>query len=271
MNRFLDELLSRTKDKRGRSLKNVISELPSGAQRDFMKLVDDERRRPPEVAIIGKTGVGKSSTINALFGKSLKISHTRACTQSEKKIQAKHGSTELIVVDMPGLLEDIDKDEDHKRTYARVIPQCDVAVWVLDATDRAMAEDQRMIRDVVSVAKPELADRLVIGLNKIDEMQPGEWLIGPNIPSQAQKESIKSRISDIMTKLLKVCPSLTSDRIVPYSALRRYRLRKLFNAMLDACPKGRAWVLHSRESIADYKELIDPQILAEVERRRHRK
>jgi len=165
------------------------------------------------------------------------------------------------------LLEDIDTDERHLETYARVIPQCDVAVWVLDAADRAIAADQMMIRDVVAPANRDLVDRLVIGLNKIDDIQPGSWLTSANIPSQTQKESIVRRIDDITEKLVKVCPKLTHGRIVPYSAKRHYWLGKLFNAMLDACPEGRAWVLKSRESLASYEELVDPAILQAIKKR----
>lgn len=75
-------------------------------------------------------------------------------------------------------------------------------------------------------------------------------------------------IEDVTEKLLKVCPGLTPERIVPYSAKRHYRLGKLFNAMLDACPKERAWVLKSRESVARYEDLIDPALLQAVKNRR---
>ena len=34
---------------------------------------------PPSIAIVGEAGVGKSSTINALFNAGVPISHTRAC------------------------------------------------------------------------------------------------------------------------------------------------------------------------------------------------
>jgi small GTP-binding protein len=249
-------------------LQEMLDQAPAQERSRFNQLVEEELSRPPKIAIIGKTGVGKSSTINALFGTGLAISHTKSCTQLEEAVTVNRGSKNLIVFDMPGLLEDIDADEIHKETYARVIPQCDVAVWILDAADRAIAEDQKMLRDVVGPAKPALLDRLVIGLNKVDEVQPGRWVESANVPSRTQKESIARRIADIKQKLLKVCPLLNPERIVPYSAIRRYRLTRLRNAMEAACPAERVWVLKSRESVADYRKLVDASILDEIQRRR---
>lgn len=267
MNTFIKNLLSGIRNDDGVSLEDMLARASAEDRSKFNDRVRQELSVPPKIAVIGKTGVGKSSTINALFGSTLAVSHTKSCTQLEEVVKVKRGAKSLIVFDMPGLLEDIDADEVHKETYAKVIPQCDVAVWVLDAADRAIAEDQKMLRDVVGPAKPDLLARLVIGLNKVDEIQPGEWIGPANIPSRTQKESIERRIADITQKLLKVCPDLKADRIVPYSALRRYRLTKLRNAMEVACPPHRMWVLKSRESVADYRELIDRSILNEIGRR----
>jgi hypothetical protein len=59
--------------------------------------------------------------------------------------------------------------------------------------------------------------------------------------------------------MLKACPSLDESRVVLYSASRRYNLITLFNVMLDACPKDRAWLLGERGCIADYWELVYPE------------
>lgn len=233
---------------------------------------EKEMAKPPEIALIGNTGVGKSSTINSLFGTTLAVSHVKACTQREKAVSFEKklvdGSVgNLILYDMPGLGEDFEADEKHKAIYRRVISKCDVAVWVLDASSRALAYDQIMIRDVVAPANRELVSRLVIGLNQVDTIQPGTWIDEANVPSKTQKESIKRRIADIQEKLIKVVPGLTKDRIVPYSATKQYHLVHLFEAMLNACSIERAWVLDSRKSIADYRDLVDPRILELVKAR----
>ncbi|MFM6075668.1 MAG: GTPase, partial [Dolichospermum sp.] len=73
----------------------------------FERLVQEELAKPPKVAIIGKTGVGKSTTINALFGLEEKVSHTtHGTTEASKKIIELPQGGKLEVIDMPGLGED---------------------------------------------------------------------------------------------------------------------------------------------------------------------
>src|SRR4051812_42440785 len=67
---------------------------------------------PPRIAVVGECGVGKSTTINALFNAGLEVSHTRACTMKdiEMTIDLSENPQErrqLIVYDMPGLGESI--------------------------------------------------------------------------------------------------------------------------------------------------------------------
>ncbi|MEU7870059.1 GTPase [Dactylosporangium sp. NPDC049140] len=43
--------------------------------------VDEVRRNPPTIGVIGVSGVGKSSTVNTLLGAALPTSDTVACTK----------------------------------------------------------------------------------------------------------------------------------------------------------------------------------------------
>ena len=54
---------------------------PTIPQEDFDRIIADinlqiAKEPPPRVAVIGETGVGKSSTLNALFNAGQAISHT---------------------------------------------------------------------------------------------------------------------------------------------------------------------------------------------------
>ena len=103
---------------------------------------------------------------------------------------------------------------------------------------------------------------MVIALNKVDLIHPGEthWHPYANLPSEEQEENIKGRIHDVKRKIHEVLPNWRGT-IVGYSANRRYNLPHLFDAMMDAVPNKRRWVVASRKALADFLELVDPQLL----------
>jgi predicted GTPase len=254
------------------NLKKILIEELSGeniSEEDVSQIVNaiDTRtkeeltNRPPVIALIGTSGVGKSSTINALFGTELPISHFEGCTQKEEEIVLKtNKGRKIVIYDMPGLGESIVDDERHKETYRKILPKCDVVLWILAAKQRgSMTFEQLILRDFISVISAGILDRLVIGVNQIDLMEPNDWINGFNVPSKEQKENIERRIEDIKKKLIMVVPNLSEDRILYYSAVKRYRLDHLFSVMLSAAGEKRAWVLDFTKDIADYLELVDPK------------
>lgn len=225
------------------------------------------KESPPRIAIIGKAGVGKSSTINSLFNTDLRVGHTRRGTYRTKQLNIKPGGElinmergEIIVYDMPGLGDDIDVDEKTKSIYRDVLAQSDVAIWVVSAIDRSLALDQILLREIIGDANPDLYSRLIIGVNKLDLVHPDNWNRRINLPSKKQEQNFDKVLKWVEKSISKVCPDLTPDRIVGYSAFRRYNLPYLFRVMLDACPDERAWLLNERRNIADFTDMAKVDI-----------
>jgi small GTP-binding protein len=226
----------------------------------------EEISKPPRIAIIGKASVGKSSTINALFKTHLRVGHTKTGTYAPQKINIdidgkliKGGKGDIVIYDMPGLGEDIDRTEQYIDIYLEILSRCDVAVWVISATDRSLAYDQKLLFEAVGNASKSLLRRLVIGINKIDLIHPNNWNKKVNLPSRAQERNFSRVRNRVIKQISKVCPELEDERFVLYSANQRYNLFHLFNVMLDACPLDRAWLLGERENIASYLDLVNPE------------
>lgn len=59
------------------------------------------------------------------------------------EVQGKQGS--LIFYDMPGLGESCLKQKEHINLYEKVLKDVDVALWILDAQDRAIASVQQYL------------------------------------------------------------------------------------------------------------------------------
>lgn len=229
-----------------------------------------EEESPPTIALIGFTGVGKSSTLNALFNAGQPTSDVRACTQDAKSftgsLRAYTGNKGVVnIYDMPGLGESIFADQKHYKTYEEVLPKVDVVVWTFHADDRAMTPMQRAIQTLIERIGDNFTKHLVFAINKVDAIAPGEtvWNTKLNTPNQEQLENIRELEKYILERIHEVLPQWKGE-LVSYSAKRRYHLEQLMTAMVSAMPKERQWVLNNLADIADYTEFIDPEYLEYV-------
>lgn len=220
--------------------------------RELGKRFEEEAAKPPRIAFVGETGVGKTSTINALFNKGLEISHSKACTKEETEVVGSRGGP-IVIVDLPGVGEDLEADEAHFTTYARVLPTVDLVLWILKADNRAMTNVQRALQRLVADGALD-PHRLVLALNQIDQVQPGAWNAEFNIPSVEQEATIEERRKDALTKVGKVV-KIGDDQVIAYSAKTYYNLDDLVVAMLGACDERRKWLLYERADCADFASL----------------
>jgi len=245
-------------------------ELDQRTAQDIQAEVERRMRDEPpiRIALIGLTGVGKSSTINALFHSGASISHTRACTQEAEEYDAdvKEYPTakgrNIHVFDMPGLGEGIEADKVHIKTYSRVLPDVDLALWILSAINRAITPLQYFLMD-----HGHLTPNLVFGMNKVDLVQPGpeSWNKVLNLPGLEQEQNIKGREDDIRDRLKEV---RWKGEVVSYSAEKRYQLQELLHQMLLAASEKRRWVLEQSTEVADFEELVDKTKLQKLQKAR---
>jgi uncharacterized protein len=234
----------------------------------LVKLVTQERAaNPPRVAVVGKAGVGKTTTINALFSAEFRVSHAvRGTSQAQLKEYALRGGGVLHILDMPGLGEGIEEDAVFEQIYREELPKADVVLYVLEATERVLGEDQRIFTEVIlPVLRDGKGRRLVVGLNKVDLMGPGTWDTKLNYPSPEQEESIKGRCRDIARKLAEQVQGLKGKNIAFYSAEKHYLLDDLLITLIKAAGKA-AWKLPV--DTADPFELAAPEVREYVEQMR---
>ncbi|MEU4560185.1 GTPase [Actinoplanes sp. NPDC023936] len=197
------------------------------------------RRRPPVIGVVGVSGTGKSSTVNAMFRTDLPISHTTACTKDfwnvELAVQTSQGQRLLRVVDAPGLGEDIRADAAYLDMYRKNLPACDVILWTLAARNRAIALDQQYLEQLAP-----FHDRIVFGVNQVDTIAPMNWERRVNLPSLEQESHLADILLDRKERLAGVLGATPS--VVGYSAGRGYRLQELFTELIGACPPDRSWI-----------------------------
>lgn len=227
---------------------------------------------PPRVAFVGLVGVGKSSTLNALFNAGQPTSEVVACTKKEAEINGEYSTYKgskgkIIVYDMPGLGESKETEDVHIETYKKVLPKVNVIVWTIAATDRKLKPEQDALEKLYGIFGKEFLNKLLIVINKIDSIDPGEtyWNTKLNMPSLKQQENIKIKIKDVTEKIKSVLPEWNGN-IVAYSARYGYRLEELMASIVEITAPEQRYNIGALADVMPQTSLMDPAYREIVEK-----
>ena len=117
--------------------------IPEEYRRKIFEQINQVNGYEPLVGVFGKTGAGKSSLCNAVFGRDIcSISDVSACTRRVQELQLGIGSKGMKLLDVPGVGESGVRDEEYDRLYREWLPKLDLVLWVIKADDRALASDE---------------------------------------------------------------------------------------------------------------------------------
>ncbi|WP_234488897.1 GTPase family protein [Oxynema sp. CENA135] len=144
-------------DANSQALEDIKTLIP---EEDFQLILEkfkQETELPPKVAVIGKSGVGKTTTINNLFNAQLKTSPTTVGTTEAqiKEFTLATGGT-LTVIDLPGYGRSEAEDREYDKIYQQLIPSCDLIFLVIQADTRDFADDIEMINKITTWLKNHL-------------------------------------------------------------------------------------------------------------------
>lgn len=186
------------------------------------------------IGFFGKTGSGKSSLCNALFGEDVaKISDIAGCTREPQEFLLKLArEKDIVLVDVPGVGETLKRDDEYFKLYKNLTPELDAILWIIKADDRAFSVDELCWKDVV---RPHL-DRsipVVIVINQVDKFNPlKEWCDETNTPGPNQLRLIQDKIAEVARAF-----DLPIIQIVPVSAHLGYNIPQLVETLILSLPK----------------------------------
>ncbi len=113
----------------------------------------------PQVSIVGRPNVGKSSIFNWLAGRRLAIVDNMAgVTRDRMTFMLEHGGRHFDIVDTGGIgINDVDElDEEIEHQIEIGIQGADLLVFVVDAKDGRTALDEKVARRLRGIEKPVL-------------------------------------------------------------------------------------------------------------------
>lgn len=191
------------------------------------------------VGVLGKTGAGKSSLCNALFGRDVaEVSDVQACTRHPQEIDLaiKHGKG-ISLIDVPGVGESEQRDEEYAALYRRLLPELDLVLWVIKADDRALSVDEHVYKSVVQPLAEQHGLPVVFVVNQIDKIEPTkEWDWRRNQPSSTQARNIEAKLDAIQQQFQ--APAYLACAV---SAEERYGLTALVELIVRRLPQEKKW------------------------------
>lgn len=228
------------------------------------------------IMLVGATGCGKSSTINALFAVSggveeelyeeddnlNKIVHKKICVEvakvgskadPETKDIEKYRIGNLVLWDTPGLGDGTEIDEHHKEVITELLREknddgnalIDLVLVIMDGSTRDMGTSYRILNDVII---PELkydTNRILVALNQADiAMKTGRhWDYEKNEPDETLIQFLVEKVQSIKARIKK--DSGLDIEPVYYCAgyedeggdvVRPYNLSKLLYYIMQSLP-----------------------------------
>jgi len=195
--------------------------------------IEEIQNYQPRVAIFGKTGSGKSSLCNSIFGKDVAaVSDTDACTRTPQEYLLRlSGTKSIVLIDVPGVGESRAKNREYSELYASLLPHIDLLLWIVKSDDRALSIDEHVwntsVRAFIATGCP-----VFIIINQVDKLNPvREWDSNNNSPGAGQQKLISEKTTSLSNAF-----NLDVKQIVPVSALEGYNISGLVEAIVFALP-----------------------------------
>ena len=167
------------------------------------------------VNIVGNPNVGKSTLMNQLVGERISIATFKAQTTRHRIMGIVNGEDyQIVYSDTPGILKPNYRLQQNMLNFVdEAIGDADVILYVTDTVEQA----DKNVEYVAKLQKLECPVILVI--NKIDI-------------------SNQEKVTELMAWWKEKLPKAT---IFPASALEKFNLDNIFDAIVDAIPVAPAW------------------------------
>ena len=176
------------------------------------------------VNIIGNPNVGKSTLMNELVGERLSIITSKAQTTRHRIMGIVNGDDfQIVYSDTPGILKPAYKMQESMMHFVSdALSDADVILYVTDTVERGDETSEAIVATLARGTTP-----VIVVINKID------------LTTQEQLEELVGRWHD----------RLPSAAVVPVSALNRFNMEGLLDAIVARLPEGEPY--YPKDTLTD--------------------
>lgn len=212
----------------------------------ILENIEQLKQQKLNVMFVGATGVGKSSTINAIFN--TEVAKVGYSVDPETETIQKYEIDNMILWDTPGLGDNPEKDHRLANEIANALKAkdhnnqliIDEVVVLIDGSNRDMRTTYEVIENVIVPFIGD-TDRIILAINQCDMALKGRyWNYGESQPEEQLVAFLDEKVISVKNRIFET----TGVRIQPiyYSALYNYNISKLLLTMLMGISENKRYL-----------------------------
>ena len=204
---------------------------------------------PLDVALVGATGVGKSSTLNAIFGEDVAKVGTGVDPETQN-VQGYLINDVFRVHDSAGLGDGLSADQRHKRNLTDLLLKTitingdtkpdgfiDLVLVILDGASRDLGTSYQLLEQVILQCIS--SDRVIVAINQADVAMKGRhWDNIQKKPEITLLNFLEEKALSTQSRI-KEATGLNIKKPVFYSAEYNYNIDKLLDHIVSHIPSER--------------------------------
>lgn len=193
----------------------------------------------PTIVLAGKTGCGKTSTINKLWNKELAVDRAVSCTKFPAVMHIadvfEGKAIHFNLVDLPGIAESVEANSIYRNFYYKYIKKADLLICLTQADRRAYKQDELFYNELISNEILSQNQKIILGINQADllfktkENPNGIDMKTITTDNAIVKEKIQDLFDGIFKDVFADFKNVTVDSVAIYSVLKEWNINELKN------------------------------------------